>query len=427
MHRREATSWHQMTLHYGLANAWKLDSFRKMSKKEFTFDNERVGACSVVSRIDKFMISQDIEERGGRIETAASVRKLSDHSPLIITMWGHHPPPGNPTRYFDTSILNEDESKRKMLEAWDGDHSRPENEHEWPTWLEAAIGRVMLSNSHLSKEKRRSQGIHIRTHAKKIQLAEIQLQRDPTNAEVRDILSNAQGKLAEVFQDSVTRNCHMSSAKWLKYGDTCSKTFFDFHHIGKKKALLRELEIESRTITGQRDLIQFITDFYARLYTSDALAPGTAEAQEQCWTSVPIKVLEDTNSYLTRNLTLTEVHDAIRALPKGKALGHDGLPMEFFHECAQEVAPDLLRAFAAMLNAGETSAHINKGLITLIPKSGDYARLGNWRPITLLCSSYKILAKVLAGRVQAALPQIIRPNQTGFVEGRSILDNVFIA
>jgi hypothetical protein len=80
-----------------------------------------------------------------------------------------------------------------------------------------------------------------------------------------------------------------------------------------------------------------------------------------------------------------------------------------------------------MLNAGETSAHINKGLITLIPKSGDYARLGNWRPITLLCSSYKILAKVLAGRLQAVLPQIIRPNQTGFVEGRSILDNVFIA
>jgi hypothetical protein len=102
--------------------------------------------------------------------------------------------------------------------------------------------------------------------------------------------------------------------------------------------------------------------------------------------------------------------------------------MEFFHECAQEVASDLLRAFTVlMLNAGGTSAHINKGLITLIPKSGDYARLGTWRPITLLCNPYKILAKVLAGRIQAALPQIIRPNQRGFVEGRSILDNVFIA
>jgi hypothetical protein len=37
------------------------------------------------------------------------------------------------------------------------------------------------------------------------------------------------------------------------------------------------------------------------------------------------------------------------------------------------------------------------------------------------------LAKTLARRVQAALPHIIKPNQTGFVEGRSILDNAFMA
>jgi len=80
-----------------------------------------------------------------------------------------------------------------------------------------------------------------------------------------------------------------------------------------------------------------------------------------------------------------------------------------------------------MLNAGETSTYINKGLITLIPKSGNHARLSNWRPITLLNSTYKILAKTLTGRVQAALPHIVRPNQTGFVEGRSILDNAFMA
>jgi exonuclease III len=72
MHRREATSWHHMTLHYGLVDAWRLDSFRKISKKEYTYDNGRSGAASVVSRIDKFMISQAIDERGGRIETTTS-------------------------------------------------------------------------------------------------------------------------------------------------------------------------------------------------------------------------------------------------------------------------------------------------------------------------------------------------------------------
>jgi hypothetical protein len=63
----------------------------------------------------------------------------------------------------------------------------------------------------------------------------------------------------------------------------------------------------------------------------------------------------------------------------------------------------------------------------LIPKTGDRSKLRNWRPIILLGSVYKILAKTLAGRLQSFLSGVIRPNQTGFVEGRSILDNVFIA
>jgi hypothetical protein len=80
-----------------------------------------------------------------------------------------------------------------------------------------------------------------------------------------------------------------------------------------------------------------------------------------------------------------------------------------------------------MLKNGETSELINKGLITLIPKSGDHAKLGNWRPITLLGSLYKILAKTLARRLQVFLPRVIRPGETDFVEGRSILDNTFLA
>jgi len=84
--------------------------------------------------------------------------------------------------------------------------------------------------------------------------------------------------------------------------------------------------------------------------------------------TVLAKVTQAMNKRLTRNLSLKDVTDAIKALPKGKAPGHDGLPMEFFQEFEKEVASMLLLAFSTMLRAGATSAHINKGLITLIPK-----------------------------------------------------------
>ncbi len=190
---------------------------------------------------------------------------------------------------------------------------------------------------------------------------------------------------------------------------------------------MRELNIESGPITGQSDLAQYVTEYYSQLYSSDALAPGTKGAQVECWSSVPVKVEQDINTQLTRALTVQDILVAIKALPKGKAPGHDGILMEFFHEYAEEVAPTLAQAFTAMLNSGAISAFINKGLITLIPETGDRAKLSNWRPITLLGNIYKVLAKTLVGRIQSALTHIIRPNQTGFVEGRSILDNVFMA
>ncbi len=76
-----------------------------------------------------------------------------------------------------------------------------------------------------------------------------------------------------------------------------------------------------------------------------------------------------------------------------------------------------------MLARGLTWEHINEAMITLIPKSGEHSELGNWRPITLLGSINKIIAKTLARRIQEFLPLVIRPYQTGFVEGRNILDN----
>jgi hypothetical protein len=191
--------------------------------------------------------------------------------------------------------------------------------------------------------------------------------------------------------------------------------------------LLKELEVDGGTITSEGDLSQYITKFYANLYTYEVHTLGTLEAQERCWENVPTQIMKAMNANMTKVLTLKEITEAITSLPKGKALGHDGIPTKFFQECVEEVVPMLLLAFKAMLAQGRTSDHINKGTITLIPKSGDHSKLRNWRPITLLGNIYKILAKMLAGRIQTFLPLVIRPNQTRFVEGRNILDNTFLA
>ena len=68
---------------------------------------------------------------------------------------------------------------------------------------------------------------------------------------------------------------------------------------------------------------------------------------------------------------------------------------------------------------------MTQGVITLLYKGrGARSSLDSYRPITLLNSDYKLLAKALATRLGPALQHVVDPTQTAFVPGRWIGDNV---
>jgi hypothetical protein len=146
MHRREVAAWHHLTLQYNLMDAWKLDNFRKMSAKEFTFNNRRSGVRSVVSRIDKFLVSQDLDSKGRIIEATTSIRKFSDHSPLVLSIWGHLAILDKSSHYFDSSLLEDEKGRVEILQNWEGELPKPLSDSKWAPWLEVATRRVLAYN-----------------------------------------------------------------------------------------------------------------------------------------------------------------------------------------------------------------------------------------------------------------------------------------
>lgn len=50
--------------------------------------------------------------------------------------------------------------------------------------------------------------------------------------------------------------------------------------------------------------------------------------------------------------------------------------------------------------------------------------LNNWRPISLLNTDYKILTQVLANRMKKVINKLISPDQTGYIKGRFIGQNI---
>ncbi|CAM2097021.1 unnamed protein product [Caretta caretta] len=65
-------------------------------------------------------------------------------------------------------------------------------------------------------------------------------------------------------------------------------------------------------------------------------------------------------------------------------------------------------------------------VLTLLPKKGDLCDLRNWRPVSLLSTDYKIEAKAISLQLGSMMADVIHPDQTYTVPGRSIFDNLFL-
>ena len=107
-----------------------------------------------------------------------------------------------------------------------------------------------------------------------------------------------------------------------------------------------------------------------------------------------------------------------------KSPGLDSLPHEVYLRMSHMFVPILTDMFNHWFALGAIPGSVTKGVITLLKKGGRHVweGLDDYRPITLLNTELKILARVLANRLQLVVSDLIGPEQTFTMKGRSIQD-----
>ena len=122
-----------------------------------------------------------------------------------------------------------------------------------------------------------------------------------------------------------------------------------------------------------------------------------------------------------------EVFDALLGCNGDKAPGPDAFSMAFWQFAWDFMKADVMCFFKEFYENDKFVKSLNATFVVLIPKKAGAKALGDFRPISLVESLYKWLAKALANRLKKVVGKVVSKAQGAFVEGRQILDAVLIA
>ncbi|GKA14232.1 RNA-directed DNA polymerase, eukaryota, partial [Tanacetum coccineum] len=140
----------------------------------------------------------------------------------------------------------------------------------------------------------------------------------------------------------------------------------------------------------------------------------------------PKTISIDQQTELEGAVSKEEVKKAVWDCGSDKSPGPDGFSFGFYRKFWTCIENDVFAAVNYFFTFGDIPKGCNACFIALIPKVHDANLVKDFRPISLIGSIYKIIAKILANRLVGVLGDIVNEVQSAFISDRQILDGPFI-
>lgn len=401
----------------GCADPWR---FRNPNAKEFSFFSP---VHHSYSRIDYFFI--DTRLLSNVISTEYLAIVISDHSPLVLDISLTSRPRSRPLWRFDSLLLSNKDFCDYISTSIDNFISINKSDSTsssllWESLKAYLRGQIISYSANLTKMLKADQ----------IRLTDLILKLDrqysinPSPQLYKERM-NLQAELDLLTTKQAERMLLLSRGAYYEYGDKASRLLA---HQLKRQASSRLInqikDPHDGLLTDPVNINTTFKTFYSSLYQSDF--PSDTTTMDQFFNSLTIPTIEPTAANeLDLPLELNEVVEAIKLMQSHKAPGPDGYPTEFFKKFIEKLAPLLLDVYNESIERGTLPPTLSQASISLLLKKDKDPNLcGSYRPLSLLNVDVKVLAKVLASRLEAVLPSIISEEQTGFIKGRQSFFNI---
>ena len=120
-----------------------------------------------------------------------------------------------------------------------------------------------------------------------------------------------------------------------------------------------------------------------------------------------------------------EVEIAVASLKKGKSVGVDNIPAELAQAGGETMIDVLTEICNRIWRTGEWPTPWTQSLIITLSKKGNLQLCQNYRTISIISHSSKVMLKVILNRLKPQAEEIIAEEQAGFRAGRSTTEQIF--
>lgn len=213
-----------------------------------------------------------------------------------------------------------------------------------------------------------------------------------------------------------------SRAKWSEKGEKSNKYFLNLVKERQRKMQIRKIISCGKTYYKQDEVSKAISDFYSKLYKKQDNIKKL-DKNHPMFSSLP-KLDSNDSDFLKSKLTIDELHETLKTCTES-APGPDGISYDTYKHLWSISGPIILNAWEHSNKIGVTSTSQRESIITLLDKKDkDRTKIENLRPISLSNCDIKLCTKALALRTSKIIHKLVDVNQTGYVLGRQVTDNI---
>ena len=404
-----------------------VDIWRVLHPKEKQYTYCRKSPASK-SRIDMFLVSDWLSFGENRPKARIKDSHLADHKLITLEICPRAAQTGFSYWKFNCALLTnqtcKEMIKRRITEIRQ-DNVAPNISKQMllETVLCVLRGDIISFATFCKKQKKK-------------RLDDIQQRisdlEQSVNKSVADehILEELKSEMNEMIDEWTSKNMFHAKVRWRQGAERATKYF---HSVVKcRKYNYFSSIVLKHTSNGQsssetKDILKECKVYFSAMYRANQDREDSSAKDNRTNNFLSLVNQIDDMQKATCDVTFTEdeIRTALFRMKNGSSPGPSGYTAEFFKCFWQELKTMVMEAINEIFMTGKMKSSLKESITVLLPKKGkDKREIENLRPISLLEVIYKIITKALSLRLEKVLPRCINENQTGFIKGRLMSENI---